>query len=114
MSKAKSRKTGAQQPPEDKYLSPADHIAMVTADKDAAVAAAEAERDAAKLQAFRLQTQLQIQQAESALKEARERAHALATARKGLAAELADRYAISWSDTALEPTLGQLVAIPKD
>lgn len=113
-SKAKGRKTPFEVAPGDKYLSPADHVATVLADKDAAVAAAEVERDTAKLQAFRMQTQLQIQQAEEALKEKRTHAQALAVARRDLATQIAERYAVSWTDTALEPTSGQLVAIPKD
>ena len=112
-SKGKARKTAPEKAGET-YLTPADHVAMLTADKDAAVAAVEAERDAAKLQAFRLQTQLQVQQAEDALKEKRAHAQAMACARRDLATQMADRYAISWTDTALEPTSGQLVAIPKD
>lgn len=98
----------------DIYLSPADHVATVLADKDAAVAAAEVERDAARLQSFRLQTQMQVQQAEAALKEKRTHAQAMHVARRDLAAEIAQRYAINWQTHAIEPLTGQLVEVPKD
>lgn len=96
------------------HLSPADHVASITADSEAALAALEVERDLAKLQAFRLQTQAQIAQAEDALREKRARAQSLSVARRDLATKLAERYGVSWQTHAIEPTTGELVEVPKD
>lgn len=87
---------------------------MVAADKDAAVAALEVERDVAKLQAFRMQTQMQVMQAEEALKVTRSHAQALAVARRDLAADVAARYAISWDTHVLSPLTGEILEAPKD
>lgn len=113
MKKIKQPALAADELPADTYLSPADHVATVLADKDAAVASLEVQRDTARLHAYKAQAAAQIEQAERALAEKRSAADAANAARKRLAEDVAQRYAIDWKDVALEPITGQLIAVAK-